>query len=147
MRQERNPQGGGVSTLMYVDLDNFKPVNDTLGHQAGDEVLQKVRDLLIQVVRPTDMVARLGGDEFALWLNTADLPIGIQRAERLLTAAAELAPFSASPDKPLSFSIGLALWTPGQEKLDQLLARADAAMYDAKRGGKGRYAIAPAAEA
>ena len=147
MRQERNPQGGGVSTLMYVDLDNFKPVNDTLGHQAGDEVLQKVRDLLIQVVRPTDMVARLGGDEFALWLNTADLPIGIQRAEKLLQAAAELAPFSAGPDKPLSFSIGLALWTPGPEKLDQLLARADAAMYEAKRGGKGRYAVAPAAEA
>ncbi len=147
MRQDRNAPGSMTSTLIYVDLDNFKPVNDTFGHQTGDLVLQKARDILVQQVRPTDMVARLGGDEFALWLNTADLAIGVQRAERLLKAAADLAPFSAGTEKPLGFSIGIALWTPGDEKLDHLLARADAAMYQAKRGGKGRYAVSTAAEA
>jgi diguanylate cyclase (GGDEF)-like protein len=106
-----------------------------------------VREILVQGVRPTDMVARLGGDEFAVWLNNADITIGKRRADNFLAGAKRLAAeFPANPQKPLGMSIGIAVWEPGHETLELLLARADAAMYEAKRGGKGNYAIAPPAE-
>jgi diguanylate cyclase (GGDEF)-like protein/PAS domain S-box-containing protein len=138
----------GQGVLMYVDLDNFKHVNDTRGHQAGDEALLKIREILIQHTRPTDAIARLGGDEFAVWLNAADLAIAKMRAGQFLERTKELAAtISGSPEKPLGMSIGIAAWDPaGDETLDGLLARGDAAMYKAKRGGKGSYTIAdPAA--
>ena len=146
-RQDRGSQGGMSSALMYVDLDNFKHVNDTHGHQAGDDVLQKVRSILLQQTRPTDLVARLGGDEFAVWLNGADAGIARARAESFLKNAKSLDSYSGSPDRPLGMSIGIAVWTPGSESLEQILVRADAAMYDAKRAGKGGFAMAPAPEA
>ena len=134
------------ASLMYVDLDNFKAVNDTRGHQAGDEVLLKLRDILIQQTRPTDLVSRLGGDEFAVFLNGADIGIAKNRADKFLQVAKQLSEFSASPDKPLGMSIGIAVLERNTtEPLDELLARADSAMYDAKRSGKGQYAIAPPA--
>jgi diguanylate cyclase (GGDEF)-like protein/PAS domain S-box-containing protein len=134
----------GTAALMYVDLDNFKHVNDTRGHQAGDDVLVEVRNILLQHTRPTDMVARLGGDEFAAWLTGADLAIAKTRAGQFLTRIGALAEKSGSPDRPLGMSIGIAAWTPDSgEALDTLLARADQAMYNAKRAGKGNFAIAP----
>jgi len=142
-RQHRQTSENLASVLLYVDLDNFKHVNDTRGHQAGDDLLAKVRDLLLQQTRPTDMVARLGGDEFAIWLNGADLKIAKSRAERLLELCKTLAPYSGSVERPVGMSIGVAAWFPGAETLEGLLARADGAMYEAKRGGKGNFAIAP----
>ncbi len=134
----------GTGALMYVDLDNFKHVNDTRGHQAGDDVLVEVRNILLAHTRPTDMVARLGGDEFAAWLTGADLTIAKTRAGQFLARIGTLAQKSGSPDRPLGMSIGIAVWTPDSgEALDALLARADHAMYEAKRGGKGNFAIAP----
>lgn len=130
-RLERDPDD---AALMYVDLDNFKAVNDTRGHQAGDEVLLKLRDILIQQTRPTDLVSRLGGDEFAVFLNGANTTIAKTRAEKFLEAAEELKSFSASESQLLGMSIGLAVLAPKSgEKLDALLARADDAMYQAKR--------------
>jgi len=138
----------GPSTLMYVDLDNFKAVNDVRGHQAGDELLVKVRDILLQSTRPTDVVARLGGDEFAVWLVGADQAAGEMRGRQILERAKSLAAYSGLPNKPVGMSIGLAVWLPkAEEGIDPLMARADAAMYQAKRGGKGAFAIAPPAEA
>ncbi|MBT4740635.1 MAG: GGDEF domain-containing protein [Rhodospirillaceae bacterium] len=132
------------AALMYLDLDNFKAVNDTKGHQAGDEALLKLRDILIQQTRPTDLVSRLGGDEFAVYLTGANTDIAESRATKFLEAAEELKAFSGSPDKPLGLSIGLAVLDRDKpEPLDKLLARADSAMYDAKRSGKGQFAIAP----
>lgn len=131
------------ATLMYVDLDNFKAVNDTRGHQAGDEVLLSLRDILVQQTRPTDLVSRLGGDEFAVFLNGANNDIAIKRAKKFLEESQAMREFSASEDKPLGMSIGLAvLDRDNPEPLDELLARADSAMYDAKRSGKGQFAIA-----
>lgn len=131
------------AALMYVDLDNFKAVNDTRGHQAGDEALLKLRDILVQQTRPTDLVSRLGGDEFAVFLNGANMEIATTRAQKFLEAADVLRAYSASDDKPLGMSIGLAvLERNNPEPLDELLARADSAMYDAKRSGKGQFAIA-----
>jgi len=141
----RLSRDGGHGVLIYVDLDNFKQVNDTRGHQAGDDVLLKVRDILVQYTRPTDLIARLGGDEFALWLNGADLAIAETRAGQFLARMKDLEPYSG-PTKPLGMSIGIAVWNrEGKETLDGLLARGDHAMYEAKRGGKNSFAVAPAA--
>ena len=139
-RMDRDPDD---AALMYVDLDNFKAVNDTHGHQAGDEVFLKLRDILIQQTRPTDLVSRLGGDEFAVFLTGADKEIATRRAEKFLESAEELKNLSASPDQPLGMSVGIAvLDRDNTEPMDDLLARADAATYEAKKSGKGRYAIA-----
>ena len=137
----------GPSTLMYVDLDNFKAVNDMRGHQAGDELLVKVRGILLESTRPTDVVARLGGDEFAIWLVGADRAAGEMRGRQILERAKELAPFSGSPTRIVGMSIGIAAWLPHtHEGVDPLMARADAAMYQAKRTGKGAFIVAdPAA--
>jgi diguanylate cyclase (GGDEF)-like protein/PAS domain S-box-containing protein len=133
----------GPSTLMYVDLDNFKAVNDVRGHQAGDELLTKVRDILLESTRPTDVVARLGGDEFAIWLVGADRAAGEMRARQILERSRALIPFSGSPTRPVGMSLGLAAWLPdAAEGVDQLMARADQAMYDAKRAGKGSFVVA-----
>ena len=146
-RGDRVPAGSTSSVLMYVDLDNFKHVNDTKGHQAGDDLLQMVRGILVQQTRPTDLVARLGGDEFAVWLHNADLTIGERRANQFLERTRELIGYSGSPDRPIGMSIGIAVWVAGPENMEHLLARADAAMYAAKRGGKGAFSIAPPANA
>lgn len=131
------------AALIYVDLDNFKAVNDVHGHKRGDEALQAVRDILIRHSRPIDLVARLGGDEFAIWLEGADKEIAIRRCQEILDAASELSVFSGSPDRRLTLSLGVAVHEPSsQEHQNDLLARADAAMYAVKRQGKGTYRLA-----
>lgn len=132
------------ATLIYVDLDNFKSVNDVHGHQTGDQALIAVRDLLLHHTRPTDLVARLGGDEFAIWLEGAEEDIAIRRCEGLLEAGGSLAHFSGSPEKPLHMSLGVAVHAgPSAETLEELIARADKAMYEVKRDGKGAWRLAP----
>ena len=136
--QARLDQGG---CLVYVDLDNFKAVNDRHGHQRGDAVLQTLGDWLREAAGPGDLVGRLGGDEFVFWMAGADKPMAEARAERLLLVSGALGPLSASPEQPLSVSIGLAVRPAGSEEtLDALTARADGAMYVAKRAGKNRIA-------
>lgn len=134
---------GQTGTLVYVDLDNFKAVNDRLGHQAGDAALKGLAACLRRLARASDFVARLGGDEFALWLATADADAAVSRAKVILALKDEIAAFSAGPDKPLGLSVGLAVYTPGTpETIAELLARADGAMYEVKQKGKGSYALA-----
>jgi diguanylate cyclase (GGDEF)-like protein len=130
------------SALVYVDLDNFKMVNDVHGHQRGDSALIKLRDVLIGGTRPGDLIGRLGGDEFALWLDGIDVSGVSNRAEALLKSGAILKVFSGSKEKPLGLSLGIAMAQPGSaENLKDLIARADAAMYEVKRKGKGNYYI------
>lgn len=139
LAHERRP-----AALIYVDLDNFKLVNDVHGHHAGDQALLAVRDLLLQHTRPIDIVARLGGDEFAIWLEGAEERIAVQRCQDLLAAAAGLHHYSGTDDKPLNMSLGLAVHGgPSEETLDELVARADKAMYAVKRDGKGTWRLAP----
>lgn len=134
-------------TLMFVDLDNFKPLNDGSGHDAGDAALCLASTLLRNTVRPVDLVARLGGDEFALWLDGADELTAAERAESLrLNAPAELAQVVPDCSVRLSMSIGIACRRPGQgEDVDSLLRRADAAMYEVKRAGRGHWRVSHAA--
>jgi diguanylate cyclase (GGDEF)-like protein/PAS domain S-box-containing protein len=142
------PDSGTAGSLFYVDLDNFKPVNDILGHQKGDEALIAVAEMLVRSTRPGDLVARLGGDEFALWLDRTDDEAAKQRAMDLLDGASCLEPFSGDPAKPLGVSIGVAVSYPCMmEDLEGLMARADAAMYDVKHNGKAGYIIAAVPEA
>lgn len=136
---------GRPATLIYVDLDNFKAVNDVHGHQTGDQALLALRDLLSQHTRPVDLIARLGGDEFAIWLEGAGEEIALPRCTALLDCGKqELDRFSGSPDKPLHFSLGLAVHVGGaRESIEDLIARADKAMYEVKRSGKGALRLAP----
>jgi diguanylate cyclase (GGDEF)-like protein len=142
-RLDREKQPGA---LLYLDLDNFKPVNDQLGHEAGDAALRAAAQLLRGAVRPTDLVARLGGDEFALWLDGADQRIATGRAQRLLNdAPLALAHVSLNAETPISFSIGIAVRESGtNEDLSHMVMRADTAMYAAKRAGKSAWSLAAA---
>lgn len=139
MREKR------AAALIYVDLDNFKWVNDVHGHQAGDQALLTVRDLLLKSTRAIDLVARLGGDEFAIWLEGAEERIAIQRCTAILEESKELVELSGSPEKPLGLSLGAAVHDSDRpETMDELIARADKAMYEVKRDGKGSWRLAPA---
>jgi diguanylate cyclase (GGDEF)-like protein len=122
--------------VLYVDVDNFKTVNDTLGHARGDRLLALVAERLLTAVRAADTVARLGGDEFVLLLEdltTADGALVVaERALSLLATPFDLAGQSVS----VSASIGVALRTDGSTGTDELIHEADGAMYEAKRAGK-----------
>jgi diguanylate cyclase (GGDEF)-like protein/PAS domain S-box-containing protein len=134
---------GRWGALLYLDLDNFKPVNDSRGHDAGDEVLREFARLLGGLNRGGDVAARVGGDEFALWLDETDAKGALAKAELLARSFDALRPFSASADAPLAASIGVAAARPGFiGSVAELMAAADRAMYRAKRGGKGCIAIA-----
>ena len=129
-------------TLLYLDLDNFKPVNDTHGHARGDEVLVALASILEGAVRAGDLVARLGGDEFIVWLDGADEPGGLVKAQRLVAAAAGLRDFSADDERPLSLSIGVAVTdADARVSVEALIEQADRQMYLAKQGGKNRVAL------
>jgi diguanylate cyclase (GGDEF)-like protein len=132
--------GRPVAALL-LDLNGFKPINDTYGHDAGDEVLRIVADRLRQSVRTEDTVGRLGGDEFVVIaedLHSAQDAIVI--AERIIDSLNEAAPV-AGHALHTPASIGIALSHVGTETPDDLLHDADTAMYEAKRAGNGRYRL------
>jgi diguanylate cyclase (GGDEF)-like protein/PAS domain S-box-containing protein len=131
-------------TLMFVDVDNFKTVNDALGHEMGDQVLLHTATLLRNVVRPTDLVARLGGDEFAVWMNGTDHMTAAERAEQLRTQVPrEMSEITGAAGVRISVSIGIATRRHGsREPVDSLLRRADMAMYEVKRRGRGHWRVA-----
>lgn len=130
------------SALMYIDLDNFKPVNDTHGHQRGDMVIKKLADVLHITARPNDLAGRMGGDEFVLWIDGIDKAGAETMAKRLVGFGAELRNLSASPQKPLGVSVGVAL-IPASSGLRpaQVMEKADRAMYQAKHSGKSTWYI------
>jgi diguanylate cyclase (GGDEF)-like protein len=126
-------------SVLFIDVDDFKDVNDSLGHEGGDALLIELAARLNACVRPHDLVARLGGDEFAILISEdSGGSVACEVAERILEAAR--APFIAD-GAPLtvSVSIGVAERRPEIADSAELLRRADFAMYMAKGGGKGRY--------
>lgn len=130
------------AALLYLDMDNFKPVNDRFGHERGDEAIRMLADALRGCLRSSDVVARLGGDEFAVWLDETDAEGARATADTVALAASPLSRFSADLDRPLTLSIGIATLAAGEsEDLSAMLARADKAMYEAKRAGKGQVAL------
>ncbi len=134
---------GSSAALFYIDLDNFKLVNDRFGHQAGDDALLIVTEILRGQIRNRDVAARLGGDEFALFFDDMSPDAVARKAQDLLTASEQLKAQSGAPEHPLGFSLGIAAWDPASdESLESLAQRADTAMYAAKRRGKGGFEVA-----
>jgi len=126
------------ATLVYVDLDHFKRLNDTLGHPAGDAALRHVARLLEAAVRDGDVVARIGGEEFAVWLPGTPLREGMEVAERIRRSVAEKPLTWTGTVYPLTTSCGLASYPQPVGDLLNLPAAADAALYRAKQGGRNR---------
>ncbi|MBH1835436.1 EAL domain-containing protein [Stenotrophomonas maltophilia] len=136
-RQEDGP----VFAVLFLDLDRFKLVNDSIGHAAGDHMLVEVAKRIVSMAGPDDVVARLGGDEFAVLLQC---PLGLAQAldfgQRLLLALQE-SMWIAGRELFPSGSLGIALWNPRYRTGEELLRDADAAMYRAKAQGHDRCAI------
>ena len=122
-------------TFCYIDLDNFKSVNDTHGHETGDELLRHVVGALSAHVRPTDLLARVGGDEFAILLPETDYDQAHAVLKRLV---AELRAEMNSNNWPVTGSIGAITYTSVPGSVDAMVRRADDLMYDAKKHGKNR---------
>ena len=138
---------GGHGAALLLDLDNFKLLNDTLGHKAGDQYLIGVAHVLQERLRQTDVVARLGGDEFGILLPAARLEQAEAVATSLLDALRAHAPVLEGQPVKLTTSIGIACFGEGPAvEPDDLLAAADLAMYDAKEAGRDRVAVASAGE-
>ncbi|MCC8988884.1 MAG: EAL domain-containing protein [Candidatus Contendobacter sp.] len=132
-------RSGKLLAICYIDLDNFKPINDALGHAMGDQLLMGVANRLRDSMRGGDTVARLGGDEFVLLLTGLDSSADCNRTlARLLAILA--APYAlAEHQAAVSASIGVTLYPPDHSEPDELLRHADQAMYIAKQSGRNRY--------
>jgi len=120
------------AALVFFDLNNFKPVNDSFGHAAGDQVLQRVAEVLIENTRNSDVVGRLGGDEFGVILVNNQADAATRKAEKLAEAIAALRFQSDGEEYGVSASHGIYMFGPGDDPA-MALARADEAMYASKR--------------
>ncbi|MCV6606443.1 MAG: sensor domain-containing diguanylate cyclase [Porticoccaceae bacterium] len=124
--------------LLMVDLDNFKQVNDQLGHQAGDKLLQKVASLMLGAIRESDLLARYGGEEFAIILPNTDLRMAQQAAERIRLVVEK----HSSEQCPITVSIGIAsAQTAIADNDTELIRQADLALYRAKQEGRNRVCL------
>jgi diguanylate cyclase (GGDEF)-like protein len=134
--------------VMFVDLDGFKIVNDSLGHAAGDRILQCVAERLRACVRPADLVARVSGDEFVVLLERADRVAAEKVAQRVTDAlVAPVSVGAGAREATVSASIGVVVVPePAAADVDQLLRRADELMYEVKRAGRNGYRIAVATD-
>ncbi len=128
--------------VLFLDLDGFKVINDTFGHDVGDALLREVSERIVACVRDSDTVARMGGDEFTVILSNVRTPNSSDRvAKKIVEAIAR--PFALNGKNcSVSASIGIALYPDNGDTADQLVKIADAAMYLAKNGGKNCYRFA-----
>lgn len=131
---ERNRRYARPLALLYVDLDDFKVVNDSHGHQTGDAVLRLVADAIRRALRTADLVGRLGGDEFAILMPETDGVFAGTVAHRLASGIRNV--FRGTPT--VTASIGVVACTRAEAASEELLRRADEAMYEAKQAGKDR---------
>lgn len=126
-------------TLMMVDADDFKGVNDRQGHLAGDRFLQRIGEALLKAVRQYDLVSRFGGDEFVLLFPETNAGDAQLIAGRLHNALQEL---GGDAEVPVTFSFGVVTWSEPPVDAEQCLGEVDALMYSAKRAGKGTVRVA-----
>jgi diguanylate cyclase (GGDEF)-like protein len=131
---------GKPLALLFVDIDHFKKLNDTYGHQAGDQVLAGVARVMMTTIRAEDVLARYGGEEFAVICREIELP-GADALARRLVAAVAARPFEFGGQQiPVTVSVGAAI-DHGRSEPQALIAAADAAMYEAKRLGRNRVSL------
>jgi diguanylate cyclase (GGDEF)-like protein len=138
-RQADNPQ---VAAVLLVDLDNFKSINDRLGHAVGDKVLQIFADTATQTVRPSDFVGRLGGEEFAAVLHDVGRERALVIAERMRSAFAESTSMVDGCAVGATASIGMVFSDRPDFDVSELLVQADKALYEAKERGRNRAEVA-----
>jgi diguanylate cyclase (GGDEF)-like protein len=135
--QRRADRYGAIYSLLMVDIDHFKKVNDTYGHQVGDQAIQAMADACKKLMRPTDIVARYGGEEFIITLTHTDLAGALKVAERLRLAVADIALPTEQGALGFTISIGVSTYAKAS-RLEQIIAAADHALYAAKAGGRNR---------
>lgn len=133
-------QNSSVS-LLLIDIDQFKSINDTYGHQAGDLVLQMVAECMKSNSRKDDLVFRLGGDEFALILVNISSKVALERAEKMRTDITEQSLGGDTPIPPITISAGIATFPEHTNLLEKLYRHADTALYQAKAHGRNRVRI------
>lgn len=138
--QSRTGSGG---CLVFVDLDHFKEVNDTLGHAAGDQALVAFSKALTAIIRPTDLAARYGGDEFVIWLEGVGADVGAEKGRQLIDCMKGVKAGLGQPDLALGVSVGVCESKPGGgADFDRLAEKADHALYEVKKAGRGEVAVA-----
>jgi diguanylate cyclase (GGDEF)-like protein len=140
----QSERGGRGFALLLFDLNGFKAINDTYGHQAGDELLQLIAARLARGIRGGDLVARWGGDEFVVAMpGVIDAPMGLRRGEEIAALIGGRTRIdSARESVRVGAAVGVAFWPRHGQRLEQLIEAADAAMYHAKRSGQS-CAVAP----
>src|SRR5260370_3627554 len=131
------PAGKQVA-LAFLDVDNFKDVNDTLGHSAGDELLVQFAKCLRAQIQPGDMLGRLGGDEFVIVLPNRDAA-GASLVASRITEALVSPLWIGTRHVPMSASMGISIYPDNATDIDALIQQADAAMYQAKQAGRSTY--------
>jgi diguanylate cyclase (GGDEF)-like protein/PAS domain S-box-containing protein len=136
---DRSDRGTDPVAVLFLDLDDFKGVNDSFGHPVGDELLIAVAERIRSAIRPGDTVARFGGDEFAVLVESGTMPEAAQMVATRITEALSPTFRVLTNDVAVRASIGIAVGQRPQETPDDLLRDADLAMYLAKRNGKGRF--------
>ena len=129
------------TALLFIDIDGFKPINDTYGHDTGDTLLQAIAARLHASVRDSDTVARVGGDEFTVIMeNIGDVGHALPVASKILDAMNT--PFTIGGiDCRIGASIGISVYPGDSEELDDLIKKADSAMYQAKHGGRNQICV------
>lgn len=132
---------GRPITALMLDIDHFKKVNDTHGHQAGDKVIQSLAEVIKKSIRETDLAGRYGGEEFAVVLTETDVQNAIKVAERIRKLAAASVVEHEGAEIRYTVSLGLAEYTPGHASAMAWLEMADQALYDAKLGGRNQYQV------
>ncbi|GLR87903.1 GGDEF domain-containing protein [Bradyrhizobium iriomotense] len=138
----RSERSGEPFSLLVIDLDGFKTINDTHGHAAGDACLQHFTLMAQTRLRPGDMLARTGGDEFCVVLPSSTLAEGALIARRVLNVCRRDAETCSAGEIPIAVSIGVAQWERGIGQFsDRLMANADHALYAAKKSGKNDFAV------
>ena len=135
-------RNSGSMAVMCLDLDGFKHINDTMGHDAGDALLRMVADRLVASVRQEDTVARLGGDEFVIALSDSSHADAVARlAEKVVQAVSK--PYRIQGcDVHLTTSVGVGIYPTHGETVESLMKSADLALYETKRAGKNGYCVA-----
>jgi diguanylate cyclase (GGDEF)-like protein/PAS domain S-box-containing protein len=128
-------------SVIFIDIDHFKEVNDRYGHQSGDQVLTLISRTIQEHVRDIDIMGRYGGEEFLLFIPEVELEATRQIAERIRTSVEQALGESRFSTPPVTISLGIVSLTDDIPSLSALVARADAAMYDAKRNGRNRVAV------
>jgi diguanylate cyclase (GGDEF)-like protein/PAS domain S-box-containing protein len=136
----RSLRSNDVLAVLVLDLDGLKQTNDSLGHDAGDELLRQVAERLTEITRPSDTLARIGGDEFALLMDGSNQAQAVNLTRRLLERLS--APLTvANHELSVGASVGIAIHSGGEGDSEELIRNADVAMYAAKEAGRGRFEV------